>query len=233
MEKGIKHDQEKTRFDLLESEWLKGVADVMTYGAKKYSAWNWTKLEDRWRVYNSLLRHLFAYWAGEKDDKESGFNHLFHVACNVMMLWGLDTKYSQKNNFMIIPTFNSDGTSAISEETLNVINNLDENKLEALKRKVSHERAESHLDNYVNTENIKIKSDLVAIKWTRNNLEDFKKYFKYARVQREDDLILTSGSYITANTWIIFHTKFLEYNHNKYIAVRDDDFKEKFSYLFD
>lgn len=96
MEKGIKHDQEKTRFDLLESEWLKGVADVMTYGAKKYSAWNWTKLEDRWRVYNSLLRHLFAYWTGETNDKEIGLNHLFHVACNAMMLWSLDNKYSKK-----------------------------------------------------------------------------------------------------------------------------------------
>lgn len=47
---------------------------------------NWYKGMDWSRCFNSLQRHLFAYWKGEDLDKESGLPHLAHAACNIIFL---------------------------------------------------------------------------------------------------------------------------------------------------
>lgn len=87
MEQGIKYDAGKPRFDLIEPEFTKSVAEVLTFGAEKYAPNSWQHVEDATnRYYASLCRHLNAWRRGEKIDPESGMPHLAHVATNCMFL---------------------------------------------------------------------------------------------------------------------------------------------------
>jgi Domain of unknown function (DUF5664) len=80
-----KHDGEKARYDLLPAVPLHEVVEVFTFGAKKYSEYNYLGLEKA-RIFGALLRHVFAWWRGEANDDESGKSHLAHAACCVLML---------------------------------------------------------------------------------------------------------------------------------------------------
>ena len=65
---------------------LTGAARVFEYGAKKYAAWNWLKGMP-WSVpFACAHRHLLAAMTNEPVDAESGYPHLSHVWCNVIML---------------------------------------------------------------------------------------------------------------------------------------------------
>ena len=75
----------KTMFQLLEPLFIEGVADVLTMGAKKYARDNWKKV-DRDEYERAIYSHLNKYLQGNKKDMESGFSHLFYVACNAMFL---------------------------------------------------------------------------------------------------------------------------------------------------
>lgn len=80
----------KLRVDLVEPGFIFAVAEVLTFGAKKYGANNWksgTGLTDE-QIDGSLERHLWAAKSGEIYDKESNLPHLYHVACNLMFkIW--------------------------------------------------------------------------------------------------------------------------------------------------
>ena len=87
MEQDIKLDKGKLRFDLLDQNFLDGLAAVLTFGAEKYSANSWQNIENaEERYYAALQRHLSAYRKGEQKDSESGINHLYHAAANIMFL---------------------------------------------------------------------------------------------------------------------------------------------------
>ena len=82
----LKHDYNKTRWDLLPFEALEEVAAVLTYGAGKYSEQNW-----RWgfkfhRPLAAALRHITAWARGEDTDEESGYSHLSHAVCCLLFL---------------------------------------------------------------------------------------------------------------------------------------------------
>lgn len=84
---GIKHDEGKNRLDLIEPEFIEGIGEVLTFGAEKYEPNSWQNVEDGInRYYGAAMRHLLAWRRGEKIDPESGKNHLYHVACNMMFL---------------------------------------------------------------------------------------------------------------------------------------------------
>ena len=86
MTEGIKHDGGKPRYELLPPELLHGVSDILTFGAAKYSDRNW-ELGMKWsRVFGALMRHMWAWWAGEKADPETGKSHLWHAGCCVAFL---------------------------------------------------------------------------------------------------------------------------------------------------
>ena len=40
---GTKHDQGKTRFELVSPYFVEGVAKILTFGAQKYDPYNWAK----------------------------------------------------------------------------------------------------------------------------------------------------------------------------------------------
>lgn len=84
MNKGIKHDLGKAQMELLSSQWIYGVANVLTFGAKKYAAHNWRKGLAQSRLLGAALRHIFSYLGGEDLDPETGLSHLHHASCCLM-----------------------------------------------------------------------------------------------------------------------------------------------------
>ena len=90
-ETGIKYDQNKLRFDLIDPHFHKDVAEVLSFGAAKYGPNNWQKLEDaRNRYIGAAERHLNAIKRGELLDEETGLLHAAHLGCNAMFLHYLD-----------------------------------------------------------------------------------------------------------------------------------------------
>ena len=88
MSDGTKSDDGKLRLDLLPIEPLEEIAKVLTFGARKYGAWNWTK-GFRWsRLIGACFRHLFAWVRGENIDPETKLSHLAHAGCCILfLLW--------------------------------------------------------------------------------------------------------------------------------------------------
>ena len=93
--KGMKFDQDKLRYDLIPPEVKKWLAEVLTYGAKKYAPDNWKKIEVE-RYYAAMERHMVAYQLGEEKDPESGIHHLIHMMCNAMFICWLE--HHKRNN---------------------------------------------------------------------------------------------------------------------------------------
>ena len=86
MDKAVKFDFGKTRYDLLPLEALEETGKVLSYGAAKYVPNNWRKGFAYSRLTSAALRHLFAWMRGEKLDPESGLHHLAHCTSNIMFL---------------------------------------------------------------------------------------------------------------------------------------------------
>ncbi len=98
---GKKFDDDKLRFDLIPPEVEKAMATILTFGAKKYGANCWQTLDDfKNRFTAALMRHLNAWRSGEEDDPESGYPHLWHIACNVAFLIWYE-EYSGPDEFSV------------------------------------------------------------------------------------------------------------------------------------
>lgn len=93
---GMKYDGDKPRMDLLLSgcpNALEQVAQILTFGAKKYAAHSWqTVPQGDERYLAALLRHLTAHSKGEMNDPESGMSHLAHAACNALFILELEAR---------------------------------------------------------------------------------------------------------------------------------------------
>ena len=89
-EAAMRYDGDKTDWSLLPTDGLRALADHYTRGAKKYAARNWELGMSYSRCYNSLQRHLSAWWEGEDwdvDDKTGARAlHLVAVVWNAMAL---------------------------------------------------------------------------------------------------------------------------------------------------
>ena len=85
---GVKNDtiDKKSRVDLVSPTLFFGSAHVLRYGAEKYGERNWERGMKWSRPFGGLLRHLWAWWMGEKCDPETGFSHLWHAGCCLMFL---------------------------------------------------------------------------------------------------------------------------------------------------
>lgn len=93
---GAKLDFGKNDLDLVLGEFamaLRGVGDVGTYGARKYSPKGWLKVPNgKDRYLSALLRHYFSYREGNECDEESGLNHLAHLAWNALAAYELECR---------------------------------------------------------------------------------------------------------------------------------------------
>lgn len=86
-----KHDEGKWRFSLIPWSSLKEIIMTLEYGAKKYSVDNWRSVPNaKARYFDACMRHLTAWWTGEKNDAESGLSHLAHAGCCILFLLWLD-----------------------------------------------------------------------------------------------------------------------------------------------
>lgn len=87
-EPGFKLDDGKTLAYLCVSDFAKAilaVANVATYGAKKYTKRGWRTVPDGIERYSeAMMRHLLAHSAGEMMDPESNHTHMAHVCWNAL-----------------------------------------------------------------------------------------------------------------------------------------------------
>lgn len=82
----IKADAGKLCPTLVPPSLVTAVAAIRGYGVAKYGrAESWREVESG-RYKDALYRHWLAYLGGEENDPESGFPHLWHLACNVAFL---------------------------------------------------------------------------------------------------------------------------------------------------
>lgn len=88
-----KADAGKIRPTLVPRELIRVVAIIRGYGNAKYPEGgedNWKQVEPQ-RYRDALCRHLMAYLDDPKSiDEESGYPHLWHLACNVAFLCELE-----------------------------------------------------------------------------------------------------------------------------------------------
>lgn len=65
---------------------LTEVSKVLTFGANKYSPYNWQKGFNWSRIESACKRHIIAWQSGEELDPETGLSHLAHAVCNLLFL---------------------------------------------------------------------------------------------------------------------------------------------------
>ena len=83
---GLRFNEGKLRVDLVPSSAGKGIAEVLTFGAKKYAENNW-RLGMKWsKVVASLERHLMAFKEGQDYDPESKLLHVDHILTNAAFI---------------------------------------------------------------------------------------------------------------------------------------------------
>lgn len=86
---GVKWDENKPDWSLLDLSLIEGVVKVLTHGAKKYDRNNWQGVPDgKDRYYSGMMRHITAYKTGEWNDPESTLPHIYHALCCLLfVLW--------------------------------------------------------------------------------------------------------------------------------------------------
>ena len=86
MSEGRKADAGKLPYDLLPSDAIEEILEVLKYGAAKYEPRNWEKGMKYSNVIASLDRHWNDFKAGVERDPETGCLHITHVVWNAMAL---------------------------------------------------------------------------------------------------------------------------------------------------
>ncbi len=93
-----KHDAEKPDMSLLSSIAIVKVAEVMSYGKKKYAANNWRSGFLWTRILAAVLRHIFAYLGGEDKDPESGLSHVAHAVAGLCFLLEFEETHTEMDD---------------------------------------------------------------------------------------------------------------------------------------
>lgn len=85
-EKGLRFNEGKLRYDLLEPFAQEQLVKVFTLGAKKYAPRNWEKGMSWTSVVASMKRHIAEFEKGEDFDSETGLLHMAHAMWNASTL---------------------------------------------------------------------------------------------------------------------------------------------------
>jgi len=96
IEEFIKFDGDKLRPDLVPISSINALAEVLTFGARKYKPNNWRNNKDLSRYEAAMWRHWLKYLEGEVHDQESGMPHLWHAMTNMAFLIELDGQSKTK-----------------------------------------------------------------------------------------------------------------------------------------
>jgi len=80
----------KTLLILLQNYWHISIS-ISDIQESKSGVDNWKAVpEAKTRYFDACIRHLTAWWQGEKNDSESGLSHLAHAACCILFLMWID-----------------------------------------------------------------------------------------------------------------------------------------------
>lgn len=102
---GVKHDNAKPRWSLLPHGAVLAIVQVLEFGARKYAVDNWQRVpEARQRYYDALMRHVDAWWRGERHDPETGRLHLAHAGCCVLFLLWFDLQQDEPTSAILTET---------------------------------------------------------------------------------------------------------------------------------
>jgi len=94
----IKADSGKRRYDLVPIEAIEGIAEIFTYGSRKYDDNNWKKSEHPDRYYAAACRHLAEIRKGNYIDPESNCFHIDHALTSLVMYRELMIKQGEHPN---------------------------------------------------------------------------------------------------------------------------------------
>lgn len=89
---GRKDDRGKDPWNLLPWDAVRAAVQVMAFGARKYGDRNWERGMAYSRLYSAAMRHMIAWWEGEKADPETGYSHLSHAACCILFLLAFELR---------------------------------------------------------------------------------------------------------------------------------------------
>lgn len=85
----VKADKGKPPICLLDRDFIEGTAQVMAFGAEKYSRNAWRKGIAHTRLLDAAMRHIIAIIDGEDIDPESGLPHRHHACASLNMYCGM------------------------------------------------------------------------------------------------------------------------------------------------
>lgn len=85
-DRGLRYNEGKPKWSLVDFDALEPMVRVLEYGAEKYSPDNWKGGMPITEIMESLMRHYVAYMRGEDNDPESGLPHIGHILCNAMFV---------------------------------------------------------------------------------------------------------------------------------------------------
>lgn len=93
MSQNAKADKGKLKLTLVPTEIIRDIAIIREYGNNKYPNGgkdNWKSVEPE-RYRDAAYRHMLAYIDNPVGiDDESGYPHLWHLACNISFLCDLE-----------------------------------------------------------------------------------------------------------------------------------------------
>lgn len=105
-EKGLRYNEGKRKWSLVDFKALEPMVEVLEYGAAKYTTEkgsgkdNWKKGMPVTEICESMLRHTYALLTGEINDPESTKQHIGHILCNAMFISHM---INQKPEFNDLP----------------------------------------------------------------------------------------------------------------------------------
>ena len=90
-EMGLQYDQDKlARYDLIDPDFLRELAETLGMGAVKYAPDNWKKGLSFRRCFASKMRNAWAWYKGETHCPEDGQHHLIADTFRNMVLYKLE-----------------------------------------------------------------------------------------------------------------------------------------------
>lgn len=115
---GLRYNEGKLAYDLIDPFQIEALAKVYTMGAKKYGRFNWSKGQAWTTVLASLKRHIAEFEKGNDYDAESGNLHMVHAAWNALALVTFHRTYPQGDDrvhrYMRIPLIGLDVDEVLS-----------------------------------------------------------------------------------------------------------------------